>query len=391
MKPDYHFGRVFAAACVGMLLFGMVITTLGSILPSLIEKFDLSKINAGTLTSILPGGILAGSLIFGPLVDRYSYKYMFIFCGLIIMLGLQGIAMTDSLMILQISLAAIGLGGGALNGGANALVSDISVAGARSRSSNLSLLGVFFGIGALGMPFLIGILSAIFSSYQIINTVGFFLLIPIIYFLITRFPKPKQSHSVPLSQSLSLVRDPSLILLGMILFFQSGIEGIVSNWTTLYLESEIGMIKDQALFALSAFVLSLTVTRLLLTVLLNRLRPYQVLLFSAVLASAGIIILFSDLPINAIIGLVLLGAGLAAGFPVILGYVGAIYPNLSGTAFSIVLAIGLTGNILLNLTTGLVSNTEGIQIYPLLLMANMILLASLLIVTLKRISNKTAI
>jgi MFS family permease len=92
MNDHYSFQRVFAAACIGMLLFGVVIITLGSILPSLINKFELDEIGAGALTSILPGGILAGSLVFGPLVDRYSYKYLLVISALIIMLGLQGIA-----------------------------------------------------------------------------------------------------------------------------------------------------------------------------------------------------------------------------------------------------------------------------------------------------------
>ena len=62
---------VFYAACLGMLLFGMVMVTLGSILPSVVEKFHLEQIEAGSLVSILPFGILAGSLLFGPIVDRY--------------------------------------------------------------------------------------------------------------------------------------------------------------------------------------------------------------------------------------------------------------------------------------------------------------------------------
>ena len=46
-----------------------------------------------------------------------------------------------------------GLGGGAVNGATNALVSDISE---KDKGANLSLLGVFFGLGALGMPFILG-------------------------------------------------------------------------------------------------------------------------------------------------------------------------------------------------------------------------------------------
>ncbi len=56
---------VFWAACIGILFFGMAITTLGSVVPQLKIKFQLDDISAGTLFSILPFGILIGSLFFG--------------------------------------------------------------------------------------------------------------------------------------------------------------------------------------------------------------------------------------------------------------------------------------------------------------------------------------
>jgi len=56
----------------------------------------------------------------------------------------------------------------------------------------------------------------------------------------------------------------------------------------------------------------------------------------------------------------LVGAGLAGGFPVMLGLVGARYQNLSGTAFSFVLTIALLGNMLINYGMGIISEKFGI-------------------------------
>jgi hypothetical protein len=64
----------------------------------------------------------------------------------------------------------------------------------------------------------------------------------------------------------------------------------------------------------------------------------------------------------------MLGAGFAASFPVILGYIGHIYANLSGTAFSIAFVIGLTGNTLINYSFGLISNRYGTKQLPVLLL-----------------------
>src|SRR5262249_41659697 len=74
----YNKRVVFWAACFGMLLFGCGLITLGSMATDLKIKFELDEVAAGTLFSILPFGILTGSLLFGPICDRYGYKFLLI-------------------------------------------------------------------------------------------------------------------------------------------------------------------------------------------------------------------------------------------------------------------------------------------------------------------------
>ncbi len=147
VNRGYHKRYVFSAACIGMLLFGVVMISLGSILPEVTEKFKLNEAKTGFLLTLLPSGILAGSLVFGPLVDWLSYKRILIIGSFITLLGIEGIVFSDTLSLLHLSVFCIGLGGGILNGITNALVSEISEI---DHSANLSLLGVFFWCWSIG-------------------------------------------------------------------------------------------------------------------------------------------------------------------------------------------------------------------------------------------------
>ena len=385
----YKKGFVFAAACLGMLLFGIVMISLGTINTFLTAKFHLNEMTTGSLAALLPIGILAGSLIFGPIVDRYSYKNLLIVCSFLIFAALEGIAFANSFFILQISFFIIGFGGGIINGGTNALVADISTEG---KGANLSLLGVFYGIGARGMPAVTGLLSKHYSYETIITGIGLIILLPIIYFIFVKFPVPKQPQGLPIKKGLALIKDSSLILLGFILFFESGLEGSVNNWTTTYLNKANGISTENALFTLTVLAVSLTITRLILGGLLKKIPSYIVLYSCLAMAMIGSIILMAGSSITAsVISMIFLGIGFAAAFPVILGYIGEIYTNISGTAFSIALVIALLGNTLINYSIGAISEMYGIQKFPIVLIISLIIMALLLSISLKSISNKAKI
>ncbi|MGE5315226.1 MAG: MFS transporter [Acidobacteriota bacterium] len=369
----YKKNLVFAAACIGMLLFGIVFLSLGTILTFITSKFTVDAATAGSLASSLPFGMLIGSVIFGPIVDRYGYKNLLIACGVIILLALEGIAFASTFLVLQLSFFLIGFGGGIINGGTNALVSDIS---SEMKGANLSLLGVFFGIGALGMPIVLSVLTQTFEYTTIIAGIGAAVILPILYFASIRFPEAKQAQGLPIANSLALLKEGTLILFGIVLFFESGIEGIVSNWTTTFLKG-MNISTEDALYGLSVQVAALTVTRLVLGAVLKKVPQHVVLLSGyAVLLAGALALMTSSSLAQSLLGLALLGVGFAAGFPVVLGYVGELYAKLSGTAFSIVLVLALTGNTLINYAVGAVSKSYGTQAFPVILIVCIVLMTA---------------
>ncbi len=384
----YNKKLVFAAACIGMLLFGMVFLSLGTVLTFIKESYNLDEVTSGSLAVILPFGILIGSLIFGPAADRFGYKLILIISTILILIAFEVIAFSFPFLAVQIAFFFIGLGGGVINGATNALVSDIS---SEDKGANLSFLGVFFGIGAMGMPALISILTKSFSYSTIIAGVGYFIIIPVIYFLIIKFPSPKHSQGFPIKEIPKLF-NVTLLLFAFVLFFESALEGMTNNWTTSFLEQGIGLDIQKALLALTILNAGLLSARLVLGFLLKKVKPFIVLYCCMFLILIGSVILFFASSVSfAYIGIALLGLGFAPGFPVVLGYVGELYPNLTGTAFSFVITIALIGNTLINGLVGIVSQNYGIDKFPLILISSIILMILVFSITLKKISNRIKI
>ena len=377
-------GKILVAAYIGMLLFGIAFLSLGTVSTFLQAKFSLSPSSTASLASSLPFGMLAGTLLFGPVADRFGYKYLLVIPALLIVLAMELLARAQALWVLQVSFFLIGAGGGALNGATNALVADVTE---ENKGAELSLLGVFFGIGALGMPALMGILTKTIAYETVISATGWILLLPAIFFMLTAFPDPKQKQGFPVGKGLALLREPLLIIAGLILFFESGLEGMVSNWTTTFLANR-NISADKALFALSVQVVALVVARLMLSRLLRKFPPLSVLFLCLLLLGAGSLLIYFGAGYGiALVSLVLFGVGFAAGFPVVLGIIGERYPTLSGTAFGMVIMMALIGNTLLNYLTGIVSQAWGIGFFPLLLTICVVIMVGILLV-LKRGTSK---
>lgn len=359
LGSDYRPRLVFAAACLALLLFGIVLTLLGAVLPSITARFGLGRTEAGTLLSLMSLAIVASSVLFGPVVDRYGYRGLLSAAVVFVFVGIEGIAFAGSPAMIAGAVLLIGFGGGILNGAATALVSDLSPG---RRSAGLNVLGVFFGIGALGLPLVLGLLLKSLGYTMMLAGTGAIVALVLVYFLAIRFPAPKHPHGFPLRDAARLIRDPVVLLLGLILFFESGMEITMGGWTAAYVNEVLALPDDNALFFLSLYWLAMTIGRLLFGTVLSHLATGRALIPSFAVAFTGAILLTrAESMATAAIGVTLVGAGFATVFPVVLGLVGDRYPQLSGTAFSIVLVMGLTGGTLLPLVTGILGDHYGLR------------------------------
>jgi MFS family permease len=375
-----------------MLLFGIVFLSLGSVNNMLSLRFGLSDNAIGTLAALLPLGILIGSLVFGPVVDRFGYRWMLVGAALVVGAALEGLAFAGSERLVQLFVFLVGFGGGVLNGATNALVADISEG---ERGANLSLLGVFFGIGALTMPSTLAILSRTYSLSAIVAGIGALVLVPVAFCLAIQFPPPKQrSERFSPTQSFGLLRDPIFLFAGLALAVQSGMEGMSNDWMTRYFRKVTLFGRDSAEWQSQLGLVTVTgamlLTRLALAGLLKRISSRLVLFAGIAVAACGeVTLLNANTYALSLVAALLIGIGLAGAFPIVLGYVGDRYPQQSGTAFSTIFVIALIGNMTINKTFGYIAHIHGIQQYAKMMLVLLICSAVLLFMVNRQLQNNS--
>ena len=349
------------AAFAGMFLFGIAAALLGATLPLLSERLQIGLGRVGTLFLVLNACMLASSFALGAVQDRYGMKPSLVAGPLVVGAALLVVAGAESYAQLLLAVALLGVGGCALNGASNALVADL-YEDLAAKSAALNRVGLFFGFGALFIPLAIGLLLRTAGLPAILlGATGLCVLVAVGNAL-PAYPPAKQAGGLSLAEAARLVRDPLVLLLGLLLFFQSGNEFIVGGFTTTFLTGEIGMSVGAASYTLAGYWAALMLTRAWLGRGRSSLTGGCLVMASAV-ASAVVaaLLVTAPGPIVAVTMVVVLGAALAGIFPAVLGVAGSRFPAHSGTVFGILFTMALSGGMTLPWVTGQAAAAWGLR------------------------------
>ena len=362
MYQEYNKRLVFIASCAGLAFFGVTMLALGPVLSHLGE-------GANALPATLSIGIIIGTVVFGPVVDKFGYKWLLIAGSAMALLGIQGLANMKGMPFLHLSILMLGIGGGILNGETNALVAEIY--DDKTRGGRLSILGAFYCIGALLWTLLNYFIKDNFSLP--LNCISVVMVVCIAFFVAISFPKSKPHASVSIAKMLGLLKYPSLILFALLLFFQSGFEGITGNFTVRFLETSQGMTVSTATLSLTWFTVGMFIGRLPMGFLMKRLNPANTLYLYLAVALVGVSLLyllcavfqfFTTPTLWIFTATALIGFGAGATFPVTLNYLGGVFRELQGTAFSIAIFIALCGQFTFNKVIGLLFDRSQFDFFP---------------------------
>ncbi|MDR2682344.1 MAG: MFS transporter [Dysgonamonadaceae bacterium] len=351
---EYNKTLVFIAACAGLAFFGVAMLALGPVLSHLGE-------GANALPATLSIGILIGTVIFGPVVDKFGYKGLLVTGSALALCGIQGLAHLTGMSLLHLSMLMLGVGGGILNGETNALVAEIY--DDKTRGGRLSVLGAFYCIGALLWTLLNYFIK---DNYTLpLNAISVIMAMFVVFFLWIRFPLPKPNTNVSVSKTLGLLKYPALILFAFLLFFQSGFEGITGNFTIRFLENTQDMESAAATLSLTAFTIGMLIGRLPMGYLISKLSGSTTLYLYLCVALAGVALLyFAPSVAGVYAATACIGLGVGATYPVVFNYLGGAFKELSGTVFSIAIFIGLCGQFTFNKGIGVLFDNGRFGYFP---------------------------
>jgi fucose permease len=256
----------------------------------------------------------------------------------------------------------LGIGGGALNGSTNTLVADLHE-DPQQKAAALNLLGVFFGFGALLLPFAIGALLARYSFASLLLSAALLCAAAGVFAAGLRFPPPKQGHALPIAEAPRFFRSPLVLALASLLFFESGVEFTLGGFISTYLTQSIGLSSvELASWVLAGYWAALMVSRIVLSRAALGANPYRVLLFCAGGALTGAVLAaVAPAPVAAVLGIVLTGCSLAGIFPAALGIAGARFESHSGTVFGILFAVALAGGMTIPWLAGQIGGLVGLR------------------------------
>ncbi len=328
------------AAILAIFIYGMIAAMLGTILPELSERFHLTPTQNGTIAFVQALGLIIASLGVGPLLDTQGDKVGLILGLACIAVALVLLPRSSGFRPILLLLFLLGMGGGIVVTGANALANSVS--GEHSAIA-LNLVNLFFGLGGLTTPF---IAANIFKKnwVRLCYTVASLTVAALVVQAISKMPAPTGNAQFLLADVGPILGRPLLFMLGLFLFLYITCEVGVWNWLPRHLIAQ-GIPESRALNILSlGFALGLLIGRVAVSPILAHTPAIDVTLGASIaMAITTFLMLQTNKPGMAFVLVFIAGLSMAPVFPTTLAITGAAFPRMTGTALGFVITCGWVG------------------------------------------------
>ena len=352
---------VVALSAATFALTGACLTLPGTLLPVLLEAFQIRLVEAGSMFALQPMGYLCTVLAAAPLIGRFGMRAMLAVALFTAAAGLAGFGLVSHWIAGAVMMCLFGLGHGVFEVAANTLL--ITVGGER-RANVLNLAHLFFGVGSLIGPLLSTRAVAAGVSWRIafafaggaVATMGGGWSLLAVDAVAERSPRADGSRR-------SAVRSRLAGLLALLLGLYVGVEMGVGAWLTKYMVTVRGTTLVYAGNALSLYWLGLAVGRLILSRSSHHFREEVLNLVLALSATGALLAaLLAPGQATATVCFALSGLGLSGIFPAVIALGGRHHPHDTAGATSVMIAGAGLGGIVIPLLMSAVADRAGLRV-----------------------------
>ncbi|MGE7384767.1 MFS transporter [Streptomyces sp. NPDC004126] len=376
-------GRGAAALYAVFFLNGIVLASWAPRIPQVKEQLGLSDGRLGTALLGVALGSVPAMPAAGLLVDRFGSRPVARCAALVYAPAIALPGLAGSLPELVLGLAVLGASVGALDVAMNAHAVDLERRTGRARLSSFHGL---FSAGALAGA-LLGTAAAaggvgVRTQFTVSAVVGVAVAGVAVAALHPAAPPPPPpprgdgggGHGGPGAGRLL-----PLSALGLCVLL---VEGVMTDWSSVYLADSLGAGPGAAGAGYAAFALAMTAGRLGGDRAAGRFGPVRVVRWGALLSAAGALAaLLSGHPAASVVAFCAVGLGISASFPLVVGGASRIPAASAGTAVATVSTTGyfafLAGPPLIGLLASHSSLRTALFLVPALALAAAVLASAL--------------
>ena len=359
--------RVALVAYAGFALIGWAMLLVPSVVRDIKADFDQADAGIGLLFFATSLFFAIGAFLSGALAGRLGRGRILPAAALLLASGLVLEALAPSWSLFVLGAGLVGAGAGTLDAGLNGVVMDLSLTG---RGGALSMLHLFYSVGALAAPLVVGatvgagvdwrvpVLVTGFVAVALVVPVGAAGGVPARPRLTPRPRVTPQGATVPARAGGPGLRLP-LLALAVAVACYVATEAGVSSWLVVFLAEEpLGT----ATLALGMFWAGLAVGRLVAARIADGFPALPFTVACVAIAATALLGGILAPPGAARIALfALAGFGLGPIYPMIMTVAGTYYPHRAAAVSGVLTAAGVGGSVAYPPLMGVASGAVGLQ------------------------------
>ena len=386
---------LLAIIYLAFISLGLPDALLGSAWPTMYSEFDVPVSYAGIISMIIALGTIISSLQSDRLTRKLGTGKVTAISVAMTAIALLGFSSSHAFWMLCVWAVPYGLGAGSVDAALNNYVA------LHYESHHMSWLHCMWGVGATVGPYIMGFAL---SGGKTWNTGYLYIgvlqivLTAILVFSLPLWKERKTSESpgntnenTTLEKPLTLpqiIKIPGAKEVMLCFFCYCAIEQTASLWASSYLTLFKGVSAETAARFAGMFFIGITVGRAINGFIAMKLQDSQMIRLGQSIIAIGVIVMLLPGPhIISLAGLILIGLGCAPVYPCIIHSTPAHFgAGRSQALIGVQMASAYVGTCLMPPIFGLIANHISIALFPVYIMALLILM----VIMHELLSKKTA-